>query len=136
GFQQARGQRVTTPGYYWLCYTWSNLLYACTACNTSKGSLFPLDNPGARVRNHRRDSECNREVPLIINPALEQPRKYFTFVGPEIVPRRLRDTLKLKKAITTIQAIKLNRVGLSEERLQLLNFVKQYRESLYLDAHT
>ena len=29
-------------GYYWLAWTWENLLYACSACNRCKSIQFPL----------------------------------------------------------------------------------------------
>ncbi len=34
-------------GYWWLCWTWENLLFSCTTCNTGvKGVKFPLE-PGS-----------------------------------------------------------------------------------------
>ena len=44
---QNRNSIVEKPGYFWLGYTWSNLLVSCSQCNTSyKGTRFPLQNPG------------------------------------------------------------------------------------------
>ena len=37
----------THPGYYWLCYEWSNLLPSCHECNASGGKMnqFPVRGP-------------------------------------------------------------------------------------------
>jgi hypothetical protein len=87
-------EEVNHPGYYWLGYEWSNLLYACSKCNRSKATFFPIKPSGTRViapsyispgvldysksRSYYKD--YINEEPLIINPEVTCPRKHFTFL--------------------------------------------------------
>ncbi len=49
-YQQAPGDSLERPGYYWLAYEWDNLYLSCSACNQRhKQNLFPLQNPGDRA---------------------------------------------------------------------------------------
>lgn len=34
-----------TDGYWWLTWTWDNLLFSCIRCNHAKGTSFPLHFP-------------------------------------------------------------------------------------------
>src|SRR4051812_28631461 len=43
-----RGLGLPTHGYWWLTWTWKNLLLACSGCNGSKLDHFPL-SPTGRV---------------------------------------------------------------------------------------
>ena len=81
--QQERGEDREYPGYYWLAYSWSNLLVSCERCNTShKGSLFPLANPELRCRSHHDDAGV--ESPLFVDPAREDPRQHIRFRGAAV----------------------------------------------------
>lgn len=41
GYVEKEGQPITTPGYYWLAYSFDNLLLSCTFCNRShKKTIF------------------------------------------------------------------------------------------------
>ena len=54
-------------GYWWLAFTWTNLLYSCPGCNRiSKGILFPLGDgsQGALAEAE----EFHSEVPLLLDP--------------------------------------------------------------------
>jgi uncharacterized protein (TIGR02646 family) len=65
--RQSRNQTSIWPGYYWLAYSWDNLLLSCAFCNRdNKRDRFPLKNPAARARNHRMRIED--EVPAILKP--------------------------------------------------------------------
>lgn len=100
------------PGYYWLAYEWSNLLFSCQLCNQRyKENLFPLKHPGKRARSHKEDIED--EEPMLINPGHEdeKPEKLISF----------RDEIAYAKAPiargkVTIEALGLNRDELVEER--------------------
>jgi len=67
------------PGYYWLAYSWDNLLLSCAFCNSSnKSDLFPLEDPTVRARHHRMRIED--ETPVILKPdGDEDPRNHITF---------------------------------------------------------
>ena len=65
GYRQEPKDPLVRPGYYWLAYEWSNLLFCCQLCNQRfKGNHFPLADadPSAEVspRRHRdRSSRCS-----------------------------------------------------------------------------
>ena len=64
--------------YYWIAYDWENLFLACPVCNRQyKRAQFPLENPDMRAESHHDD--INREEPLLINPAEENPEEFLTF---------------------------------------------------------
>lgn len=65
-------------GYYWLAYDWENLLCSCDKCNSAarKGNLFPLRDPSARDIANK---DISKEVPLLINPAMEDPQEHIGF---------------------------------------------------------
>ncbi|MGZ3757929.1 MAG: hypothetical protein ACXVAY_12810 [Mucilaginibacter sp.] len=124
-------KRVTTvaghPGYYWLCYEWSNLMPSCHDCNktATKGNYFPVDGAG-RVSaptflNGLIDETHNRlesntltvtEVPLLLNPEIQgyDPFEYFIIdnIG-QFKPKNAPSTLKYRKAAKTIEVVRLNR---------------------------
>ena len=78
--RQNRGDNDEFPGYYWLAYSWENLLLACFDCNTTyKGTMFPLENPTQRARSHHDDLAVERA--LFVNPATEDPREHIRFQG-------------------------------------------------------
>lgn len=65
--KQARGTENICPGYYWLAYDWDNLLLACQFCNRdNKRTLFPLNDPSLRARNHLQLLAA--ESPQILKP--------------------------------------------------------------------
>lgn len=70
GYRQSAAAPVQGPGYYWLAYEWSNLLYTCEDCNRiRKHQLFPLANdPAGRAHDHHAD--LTQEQPLLLNPAV------------------------------------------------------------------
>lgn len=75
-YQQAKGGALLRPGYYWLAYSWSNMLIACTDCNSKacKGNVFPVAGPRSTS-----PSDCRAENKSIINPTEEDPSIYITF---------------------------------------------------------
>lgn len=78
GYRQRPGGPLVRPGYYWLAYDWSNLLFCCQLCNQQfKGNHFPLAARARRARSHRDD--VSRERPLLINPAIEDPSEFLEF---------------------------------------------------------
>lgn len=81
------------PGYWWLAYTWSNLLSSCIDCNrrrthekeeagkrieakAGKADIFPVK--GKRAME---PGEEDNETPLLLNPCEEHfdPIEHFTF---------------------------------------------------------
>jgi uncharacterized protein (TIGR02646 family) len=119
GFRQNEDSPEEKPGYYWLAYTWSNLLVSCSVCNTSwKQTYFPLRDPAQRARSHR--ARIRREQPLLVDPALEDPRDHIRFDGD--APYALTD-----RGQETIDRLGLRRGDLREERQTLLSTLTQLR---------
>lgn len=61
--------------YYWLAYSWDNLLLSCGSCNSSKGNRFETTNSQVTYSNedfiniHNLGNTYDLiEKPLIINP--------------------------------------------------------------------
>ena len=82
----------THTGYYWLAYEWTNLLFACSNCNSRKSNQFPLqlelDRVFAPVLNagiiDHNSNRCHQnplisERPLLVHPELEDCTKHFQF---------------------------------------------------------
>ena len=131
--KQDKHAQALYPGYYWLVYSWGNLYYSCSICNSRKSSFFPLVDPAKRARSHAHS--LADEKPLILDPSgPENPRNHIKF----------RD--EIAKGVTnagrtTIEIVGLNRIDLAEERLarlmelrRLLAIVRLYKEDLEPDA--
>lgn len=111
------------PGYYYLAYSWDNLLLSCQMCNQRiKGSNFPLINENIRVTiSHHYN--CTVELPIFINPSLEDPESHITFYDE--TPRGI--TYRGKK---TIEYLQLDRNNLNEVRKEKLKDLFMYKEIL------
>lgn len=80
GWRQKRSDALTTPGYFWLSYSWNNLLFACDRCNDAhhKENLFPLQNSAHRANSNTRDTAL--EKPLLLDPyGRRNPEKHITW---------------------------------------------------------
>lgn len=79
------------PGYYWLGYEWSNLLLACSSCNSRKRNRFPITGIRAEIaplagasldtaRCRVDSAELLGEDPYLINPEVDaDPMRHFRF---------------------------------------------------------
>jgi 5-methylcytosine-specific restriction endonuclease McrA len=76
---EARRERSAAPevGYWWLAWTWENLLFSCIRCNSAKGSLFPLLEGSSALLPE--EALPGSERPLLIDPAGEDPREHVQF---------------------------------------------------------
>lgn len=119
GYKQTEQDELHAPGYYWLPYTWENLLLSCTLCNQQfKKNLFPLLEPQKRALNHRDDIAL--EQPLLINPSVIDPRQYIGF--RQEIPYALEGNIYGKE---TIAAVGLDREALNEKRRSYLALINQ-----------
>lgn len=75
------------PGYWWLTWTWENLLFSCVRCNHTKGSAFPLLQGSSALEAEQAPPGAER--PELIDPALEDPREHIQFrpFGEHWLPR-------------------------------------------------
>lgn len=139
------------PGYYWLCYEWSNLMPACHDCNKNgaKGNYFPVDGTRQTLPpltgTTLNQAECLLlsnslsvvEIPLLINPEVPgfDPYHYF-FVDEkgEIKERQAAGTLDFRKAHETIKIVRLNRdkLFLNLRRKQIRYYMQRVRSYIYL----
>jgi len=78
-YRANEGEALTRPGYYWLAYSWENMLLSCDECNDPKrkGNRFPLMTGGVRASS--RNMSLDDELPVFINPAKENPSVYIGF---------------------------------------------------------
>ncbi len=119
-FQQNAKKKLIYPGYYWLAYDWKNLFLACRICNQRhKKSLFPLANPDVR-KEVSHFSDLDKEKPLFINPAKENPEKHISYrvdnlIG--VIPFAVNDNAKGK---ATIKGLGLDRLRLCDKRMASL----------------
>lgn len=108
------------PGYFWLAYTWSNLLPSCPACNrpgtqttsrktVGKWDFFPI--MGRRVFDPTSDDIDEIEQPQLLNPWRDDPAEHLTFDDRTgiIGSRTVRGKV-------TIDLLDLNRDGLLTQR--------------------
>lgn len=118
GYQQNKTDTLSESGYYWLAYTWDNLLFCCAICNQQyKKNLFPLLDNSKRAINHY--TNISQEHPMLINPSITNPENYISF--REEVPYALNNNDYGK---TTIKVVGLDRDNLNDVRLEQLNKLK------------
>jgi uncharacterized protein (TIGR02646 family) len=126
-------ENSTHPGYYWLTYTWENLLPSCTHCNqrrrdrpslthaggtaVGKADQFPLANESERCMTH--DGDLTTERPLLLNPCLDEPELHISF-APDGSPIALSE-----RGQKTIEICHLGRKRLCDDRLEVLDAVKR-----------
>lgn len=115
-------------GYYWLAYSWSNLIPLCSKCNGNKSNKFPLIGWSHvnRISDHNNVNNLNpftpndlnwlqqQEQPFIVNPEHDNlPERHFTF------NRNGKIIGRTQEGKETINVCKLNRKDLIRERLKI-----------------
>lgn len=84
---------AATHGYWWLAFTWENLLFSCRNCNQSPAKLdkFPLDTGSEALIAEQ--APPGKEKPLLIDPGVETGVDAIEFVpvsrptGTQWMPR-------------------------------------------------
>ncbi len=113
--------------YYWLAYSWDNLLLACPHCNQFKGTNFDLlgqqvnfinIDENIKSINISSGSYDFKEQPKMVNPELTDPMNNIIFlVDGGMRSNDIRFTY-------TIEKCKISRAYLRDERRKLLNDFK------------
>ncbi len=105
------------PGYYWLAYSWWNMLLACSDCNSQefKGNKFPL--VGGEINRCKDHNEnINLESPVLIDPINEVAEKLIEYNNETAIPIK-----RNVRAQRTIDILGLNtRTSLVEDRREKL----------------
>lgn len=130
--------------YYWLAYSWDNLLLACPTCNGYKNNHFEVLQDRVEYRSediltvHNLMSYYNqKENNLFFNPELDDPEVYIKFEeNGKLVSNN-------NKVDYTIKTCKLNRSKLIFARVKLWKDLKaklnireiEYRSTKNNDLH-
>jgi len=107
--------------YYWLAYSWDNLLWCCYRCNQNKDNNFYILNKlGTFNKNtflkkiHKTTKIYNKiEKPKMIHPELESVLDKLTFIDGIINSTDIRVKY-------TINICKLDRLDLNDKRLKII----------------
>jgi len=116
--------------YYWLAYSWDNLLLCCGSCNSAKGKRFETLNSKVEYNSESFEnihglgkSYDEVEKPLIVNPEQDDVLKLITFdVDGKI------DSTDERVHHTIYKACNLNREELKKLRLEIINDFKNSLE--------
>ena len=121
--------------YYWLAYSWDNLLLSCGSCNSSKGTKFQIkktivtyNNESFEDIHHIGNSYDVIEEPMVVNPEKE-------YVLDKLVFDKEGNISSLDdRVIYTINDVcNLNREELVQRRVKLLNdFINKINEHYLL----
>lgn len=100
--------------YWWLAWTWENLLFACPNCNRwAKNDDFPLEDETTRLLPEATPPQD--EKPQLVDPAAEDPLDAIQFVLDSGSGRWLpRPRGASVRGAETIQVLSLDRQALLE----------------------
>ncbi len=113
--------------YYWLAFSWDNLIIACPKCNRNKGNKFGIYGIRAEfVNDDNHISNINTlssvydisERPLMVNPEVTNPKDYIKFAQDGKI---WSDDERFDY---TIKECKINRDYLNDERRKIINDLK------------
>lgn len=121
--------------YWWLAYSWDNLLFACADCNRRKSDKFEIAGkpvtfyPTALDNIHELASSpvYLNEMPLLIHPELEDPEPYFQFAENGMI---ISDN---ERGNYTISLCGLNMMYLQEVRKMIWDDFKDKAEAVMLE---
>jgi hypothetical protein len=126
------GNMINHPGYYWLCYEWSNLLPSCISCNREGGKVSkfptmhhyefePLFAPPPVLDYsacHSGNNPLLTELPYLLNPEIDDPVPCFEFViDPKKEGIRIEGLDVARRGKVTADICKLNRGEVKYDRV-------------------
>lgn len=130
-------------GYYWLCYEWSNLIPACTKCNSGKGKWNkfpvlglqitepPLKNGNLDFEKCKADSDVlKNEISGLIHPEVEEPEKHLKVDINGVLASNQGDN---SKGYHTIDVCDLNRGNLRKARKEIIDNIINRFYSIFED---
>lgn len=110
--------------YFWLAFSWDNLLWCCHRCNQNKDNTFEILNKQIEFEESFKSVIHNStslyqdiEKPLMINPEIESVLTKLSFDNGVIFSSD-------RRVQYTIQVCKLDRDDLNEKRLGIIENFK------------
>lgn len=125
--------------YYWLTYSWDNLLLACSTCNIKKGVHFDLigskvtyqDSAENRKKINVNSGEYDKiEKPKMVNPEVTNPKGKIKFRRNGIIESD--DT----RFAYTIEKCEIDRKTLNDDRRKILEVFERDIRSAIIDNAT
>ena len=124
--------------YYFLAYSWSNLLPICTVCNTKKSNNFKLKDENLRLKYNSESlkkvqyqtQQYNKdEKPLFIHPDIDNYSNLFHFniKGEMLVNFKHIDK---ERMIYTIETSNLNEQDLQDRRAEVFEEFRLMKNEL------
>jgi uncharacterized protein (TIGR02646 family) len=132
--------RPKRGGYYWLAYSWDNLLLSCPTCNRKKGNDFPIAASSKVVYDENRDTLDQINTLSARYDDLEKPM----LINPETASDQLLGTANFNKMglmssddpsmSETIKTCGLDREALNERRKKIWDDLKKELNAAILDS--
>jgi uncharacterized protein (TIGR02646 family) len=134
----------THPGYYWLCYEWSNLVPSCITCNRegAKHNHFPIIGVRVTTPTLLPDSNLDLasckayntplldEVPFLLHPEVDRPEDFFTFkLDPRGEGIRIVGIDPSGRGQRTIEICLLNRKEIKLDRVERV--VDEFKDAIH-----
>jgi len=125
--------------YWWLTYSWDNLLIACSTCNGHKGNQFEIlgtkatftNNPANLKAIHVSSSNYDKgEQPKMVNPEVTDPAGKIQFQRSGHIES---DDVRFAH---TIEQCKVDRDFLNDERRKILDVLQRDVKSAMIDNNT
>lgn len=125
--------------YYWLAYSWDNLILTCATCNQHKGKQFDLNGKAqVFVNNSDNIRDINTlsrnydllERPKMVNPETTDPLGQIRFTRLGIIQSQN------PRFVYTINSCKLDRSTLNLERKRILDIFKKNINSILTKEKT
>ncbi len=122
--------------YYWLAFSWDNLIFACSLCNENKGKNFEIENTQVTFQNsdenikhiHTSSSSYDKlEQPKMVNPEVTDPSGKIKFDKRGFVES------DDERFAYTIKICQIDRADLNDERRKLLNTFKEDIQSILVE---
>ncbi len=121
--------------YYWLAFSWDNLLMSCPTCNTHKGTDFEIDgnlaifeNTELNIRNINTSSAIYDiyEIPKMVNPEVTDPEGQIYFEKDGVIKS---DDDRFSY---TIKTCKIDRKSLNDRRRSLLDRFREHVRDAFI----
>ncbi len=122
--------------YYWLAFSWDNLILACSTCNQYKGNNFDINGTSIsfintqdtilKIHNSSADYDLS-ELPKMVNPEVTDPLNMINFNKMGLIESND------EQFAYTISKCKIDRLDLNDQRRSLLNTFREDIKSVLIE---